>query len=121
MYALQPKKSFFLCHSHLALNFTHLHSTLLYKNARLTIDLYCCYSNNSGSLQHVATILSKLAEEAGAPPGVEYIQSRDIEKTILLGMPGTLSRIASGDFPPPPPPRWKTSEEMAAEKAESEL
>lgn len=51
-------------------------------------------------------VLSKLAEEAGAPEGVEYIQSRDIEKTVMFGLPGTLARIESGDFPPPPPPPY---------------
>jgi hypothetical protein len=60
-------------------------------------------------------ILKKLAEDAGAPEGVEYIQSRDIEKTIMFGMPGTLERIQSGDFPPPPPPAWKSSAELKAE------
>jgi hypothetical protein len=51
-------------------------------------------------------VLSKLAEEAGAPAGIEYIQSRDIEKTVMFGMPGTLANIESGDFPPPPPPPY---------------
>ena len=73
-----------------------------------------------GSLKDVATILAKLAEDAGAPPGIEYIQSREIEKTVLLGMPGTLSRIESGSFPPPPKPAWKTPAELLAAAASDE-
>ena len=69
-------------------------------------------------MKEVFPILAKLAEEAGVPEGVEYIQSREIENTVMFGMPGTLARIAAGDFPPPPPPKWKTPAELAAEKEE---
>jgi hypothetical protein len=55
---------------------------------------------DAGGLDDIVGCLVKLAEEAGAPEGIEYIQSRDIERTILLGMPGTLSLIESGMFPP---------------------
>lgn len=48
--------------------------------------------------------LVELAQEAGAPDGIEHLQSREIEKTILFGLPGTLDKIEAGEFPPPPPP-----------------
>eukprot|EP00547_Thalassionema_nitzschioides_P005293 CAMPEP_0194218818 /NCGR_PEP_ID=MMETSP0156-20130528/24577_1 /TAXON_ID=33649 /ORGANISM="Thalassionema nitzschioides, Strain L26-B" /LENGTH=161 /DNA_ID=CAMNT_0038948291 /DNA_START=53 /DNA_END=535 /DNA_ORIENTATION=+ len=55
--------------------------------------------------------LVKLALEAGAPEGIECLQYRDIEKTILFGLPGTLEKIQAGDFPPPPPPPPPQEEE----------
>lgn len=60
----------------------------------------------SGSLEDAFSVLAKLAEEAGAPEGIEYLQSRASAKTVLLGMPGTLAKIEAGDFPPPPPPEY---------------
>mmetsp|Transcript_12729 Transcript_12729/g.19553 ORF Transcript_12729/g.19553 Transcript_12729/m.19553 type:complete len:159 (+) Transcript_12729:120-596(+) len=54
--------------------------------------------------------LVELAHEAGAPDGIEYLQSRDIEKTILFGLPGTLDKIECGEFPPPPPPATSQQE-----------
>jgi hypothetical protein len=74
----------------------------------------CCIIR-IGTLNDIFPVLKKLAEEAGAPEGVEFIQSRDIEKTIMFGMPGTLARIQSGDFPPAPPPAWKSSAELRDE------
>lgn len=68
-----------------------------------------------GTLNDIFPVLKQLAEEAGAPQGVEFIQSRDIEKTIMFGMPGTLARIQSGEFPPAPPPAWKSSAELKGE------
>lgn len=44
--------------------------------------------------------LVRLAEERGAPPGLELLQARDYDKIILLGAPGTRQRIFDGDFPP---------------------
>ena len=74
-----------------------------------------CFIIRIGTLNDIFPVLKKLAEEAGAPEGVEFIQSRDIEKTIMFGMPGTLARIQSGDFPPAPPPAWKSPDELRDE------
>jgi cobalamin biosynthesis protein CbiD len=55
-------------------------------------------------------VLAQLAKEAGGPDGIEYLQSRDIEKTILFGMPGTLAKIEAGEFPPRETERTKSVE-----------
>lgn len=52
-----------------------------------------------GSLQAAFEQLRSLAEENGAPPGIELIQSRDADKIILFGWPGTMDRIKDGHFP----------------------
>lgn len=54
-----------------------------------------------GGLEDAFIVLRDLAVEAGAPEGIELIQSRDIENTILFGRPGTMAAIESGAFPPP--------------------
>jgi RNA-binding protein YhbY len=59
-----------------------------------------------GDLHSAFRHLKGLAEESGAPQGIECIQARVSDSVILFGMPGTTERIQSGEFPsPPPPPR----------------
>jgi hypothetical protein len=55
-----------------------------------------------GTLEKAFEDIRKLAVESGAPEDLELIQVRDKDKIILFGMPGTLERLKSGDFPPPP-------------------
>ncbi|KAG7369065.1 CRS1 / YhbY CRM domain containing protein [Nitzschia inconspicua] len=57
-----------------------------------------------GSLQNAFESLRDLAVENGAEPGIEMIQMREKDKTILFGLPGTLERMKAGSFPPPPLP-----------------
>eukprot|EP00538_Stauroneis_constricta_P012208 CAMPEP_0119563720 /NCGR_PEP_ID=MMETSP1352-20130426/24465_1 /TAXON_ID=265584 /ORGANISM="Stauroneis constricta, Strain CCMP1120" /LENGTH=163 /DNA_ID=CAMNT_0007612365 /DNA_START=65 /DNA_END=553 /DNA_ORIENTATION=- len=57
-----------------------------------------------GSLENAFTQLRDLAVESGASKDIELIQWRDSDRMILFGLPGTMDRIQSGDFPPPPPP-----------------
>mmetsp|Transcript_18115 Transcript_18115/g.34375 ORF Transcript_18115/g.34375 Transcript_18115/m.34375 type:complete len:207 (-) Transcript_18115:119-739(-) len=52
-----------------------------------------------GSLQAAFEHLRSLAEENGAPSGIELIQARDADKIILFGLPGTMERIKDGHFP----------------------
>lgn len=52
-------------------------------------------------MEHAFEVLRDLCEEAGGPKGIELLQAREGDKIILFGMPGTLHKIASGDFPPP--------------------
>lgn len=52
------------------------------------------------SLEVAFEELRKLAEESGAPSGIEMLQAREGEKVILFGMPGTRSLIEAGKFPP---------------------
>jgi RNA-binding protein YhbY len=59
-----------------------------------------------GTLEVAFEQIRDLAEESGAPKGIEMVQKRDKENTILFGVPGTLARIEAGDFPPPPPPPY---------------
>ena len=66
-----------------------------------------------GSLEEAFQHLKSLAEDSGAPEGIEMIQARDTEKTILFGNPGTMQRIRDGSFPPlPPPPRDNVGDEQ---------
>ena len=48
--------------------------------------------------------LRDLAIESGASEGIELIQMRDKDRTIMFGLPGTLENVGNGSFPPPPPP-----------------
>jgi RNA-binding protein YhbY len=59
-----------------------------------------------GSLQQAFEQLCQLAEENGAPPGIELIQTREGENIMMFGWPGTMKRIQDGEFPLPPPPPW---------------
>ena len=52
------------------------------------------------SLMNAFECLRDLAEESGAPKGLECLQVRESEKIILIGLPGTHARIEAGDFPP---------------------
>ena len=52
-----------------------------------------------GSLHEAFQQLRALAEENGAPAGIEMLQARDADKIILFGLPGTLQRIKDNEFP----------------------
>jgi len=54
------------------------------------------------SLEKVFERLRELAEQSGAPRGIELLQAREKDKIILFGMPGTRERIEKGEFPPKP-------------------
>ena len=73
-----------------------------------------------GTLDVAFEQIRDLAQESGAPEGIELVQKRDKENTILFGVPGTLARIEAGDFPPPPPPPYvytpKDKEEVEDEE-----
>ena len=62
------------------------------------------YAFEGGTFEDAFCVLRDLAKGAGASPGIELLRIRSSENTILIGQPGTLDRIRSGDFPPPPPP-----------------
>lgn len=46
--------------------------------------------------------LRDLAIESGASKGIELIQMREKDRTIMFGLPGTLESVENGSFPPPP-------------------
>jgi hypothetical protein len=48
--------------------------------------------------------LRDLAIESGASTGIELIQMREKDRTIMFGLPGTMENVENGSFPPPPPP-----------------
>ena len=56
----------------------------------------------NNSLEEAFKPLRELAEEHGAPQGIELLQARESDKVILFGWPGTRSRIELGQFPLPP-------------------
>jgi hypothetical protein len=56
-----------------------------------------------GTLEKAFTTLRELAVENGASAAIEMIQMREGDKTIVFGMPGTLAKMETGDFPPPEP------------------
>ena len=58
----------------------------------------------SGTLGKAYETLRGLAIESGASEGIELIQMRDKDRTIMFGLPGTLENVENGSFPPPPPP-----------------
>ena len=58
----------------------------------------------SGTLGKAYETLRDLAIESGASEGIELIQMRDKDRTIMFGLPGTLENVENGSFPPPPPP-----------------
>ena len=60
-----------------------------------------------GTLEEAFDVLKELAQQSGASSDLECIHTRPSENTILFGLPGTLSNIQSGDFPPPPPPKYE--------------
>lgn len=53
-----------------------------------------------GSLDAAFEHLRDLAEQSGAPKGIELLQVREDDKMILFGLPGTRERIEKGEFPP---------------------
>ncbi|CAB9497266.1 expressed unknown protein [Seminavis robusta] len=65
-----------------------------------------------GTLEKAFEDIRSLAEESGAPEGIELLRIRDREKVILFGMPGTMERVERGDFPPPPK-IWRKRDEDA--------
>ena len=67
-----------------------------------------------GTLEQAFEDIKSLAEESGAPKGIEMIQARDKDKVILFAMPGTIERIQNGEFPPSKPERI-TDEEVTPE------
>jgi RNA-binding protein YhbY len=74
-----------------------------------------------GTLEVAFEQIRDLAQESGAPKGIELVQKRDKENTILFGVPGTLARIEQGDFPPPPPPPYVyTPKEKGEDEDEEE-
>jgi len=56
-----------------------------------------------GTLEEAFDVLQNLAVSAGAPKGIELLQTRNSDNTILVGKPGMMERIENGLFPPPPP------------------
>lgn len=48
--------------------------------------------------------LRDFAVQSGASPDMELLQVRPSERTLLVALPGTRSKIEQGTFPPPPPP-----------------
>mmetsp|Transcript_23915 Transcript_23915/g.28218 ORF Transcript_23915/g.28218 Transcript_23915/m.28218 type:complete len:190 (-) Transcript_23915:96-665(-) len=54
-----------------------------------------------GTLVEVADLLVRAAEIQGGGDGIEVIQVREIENTVLLGKKGATALIMDGTFPPP--------------------
>lgn len=52
-----------------------------------------------GSLETAFATLRSLAEQSGAPSGIELLQARQGDKILLVACPGTRERIANGEFP----------------------
>lgn len=73
-----------------------------------------------GSIQAAFDQIVELAEEAGAPKGIELIQSREKDSVILFALPGTLAEIEKGHFPPvivePVRPDFDPREEKQSEE-----
>lgn len=72
-----------------------------------------------GSLQAAFEQLKRLAEERGAPTGMELLQARDYSKTILVGIQGTQQRILDGDYPPTVDLELEEEEEVQPDEDES--
>eukprot|EP00521_Asterionellopsis_glacialis_P018370 CAMPEP_0195308296 /NCGR_PEP_ID=MMETSP0707-20130614/38152_1 /TAXON_ID=33640 /ORGANISM="Asterionellopsis glacialis, Strain CCMP134" /LENGTH=228 /DNA_ID=CAMNT_0040372561 /DNA_START=124 /DNA_END=810 /DNA_ORIENTATION=+ len=64
-----------------------------------------------GSLKNAFATIKGLAEESGAPKGIELIQFREGDRMILFGLPGTFEKIENGEFPPKPVKKPTTKEE----------
>jgi len=54
-----------------------------------------------GTLEDVFEAMRKLVEESGGPAGIELLQTRKVEQTILFGKEGITKSIENGEFPPP--------------------
>lgn len=63
-----------------------------------------------GSLEDVFEALQKLVEASGRSFGVELLQTRKVENTILFGREGITEKIRIGEFPPVIKP-WVRKEE----------
>ena len=64
-------------------------------------------------MEKAFTSLRDLAVENGASADIEMIQMRQGDKVIVFGMPGTLAKMETGDFPPPEPVVVEDEEEDA--------
>ena len=67
------------------------------------------------NLQDAFQRLRDLAVASGAPDTLELLQARESEKILLFGMPGTLERIQSGEFPPAPV-LWEGKQQQSNEQ-----
>jgi len=56
-----------------------------------------------GTLEKAYESLRDLAIESGASDSIEMIQMREIDRTIMFGLPGTMVNVENGSFPPPEP------------------
>jgi hypothetical protein len=54
------------------------------------------------ALLDLYALLREYSVQSGASPDLELLQVRPSEQTLLIGLPGTLSKIEQGTFPPPP-------------------
>lgn len=75
---------------------------LLDSHTAVKVKVVSTQSYDDKSLQSVFLHLRDLAVESGASIDMELLQARQSERILLIGMPGTLDRIQSGDFPPEP-------------------
>jgi RNA-binding protein YhbY len=73
------------------------------------------------SLEEAFAVLRDLAQENGAPQGIELLQARAGEKIILLGWPGTRQRILDESFPVPEVPYEKKPYEPNKERKDRGL
>lgn len=60
-------------------------------------------TNKLGSLEDVFEDMKKLVESSGKMKGVELLQFRNSDNTIMFGKEGTQELIRTGLYPPPPP------------------
>mmetsp|Transcript_21178 Transcript_21178/g.32182 ORF Transcript_21178/g.32182 Transcript_21178/m.32182 type:complete len:159 (+) Transcript_21178:144-620(+) len=60
-------------------------------------------TNKLGSLEDVFEDMKLLVESSGKIKGVELLQFRNVENTIMFGLEGTQELIRTGLYPPPPP------------------
>jgi len=86
--------------------FSHGNSLRQLLEAHTAVKVKVNTRRYDGSLETAFAQIVELAEESGAPAGIEMVQVRQTENTILFGMPGTLAKIEKGEFPPAPPPPY---------------
>ena len=85
-------------------NLTHGNSLRQLLEAHEVVKVKVNTRRFDNSLETAFEQIKSLAEEAGAPPGIELVQARESDRIILFGLPGICQRISNGEFPPPPPP-----------------
>jgi len=85
-------------------NLTHGNSLRQLLEAHGVVKVKVNTRRFDNSLETAFEQIKELAEEAGAPPGIELVQARERDHIILFGSPGICQRISNGEFPPPPPP-----------------